>query len=163
MSAENQNVIVAEVICPECRAQIPPNALYCWLCGRPIDTRPPKPQQAAANRQNESSSQVVLWVLIAVAGGGVLHLAATAPVLLNDRAFLLTAVPLAAIVLLVIGLAANSARRTGVPWNPGQTAAISILGVVVVVGVSLLSALVVTVVAAITFILTCGTSGRLPQ
>jgi hypothetical protein len=163
MSADSPTTVVAIPICAECRAELPVAAKYCWLCGKPIQPYSPNFAPVALGAPcPQRQSLAVLWALVAVAFCGLILLSGTAPVVLYDPIFVATAVSFMAIAVVTVTLLARSARVAGRPWQAEKTAAISMLGVVTAIGVAVIATIVLGVVLAITFLITCGAAGRLP-
>jgi len=143
MSTEGEILPEAAPTCPQCGAETPPGANFCWLCGAKQVLASSTPAKATA-RPLPPVLQLLVWlavVVVAVLGYGVVQ--ARDP---GIAVLYLTAV-LPTLLIVLVGSAA--ARWRGQPWSPGKTAAIAATTAATTVASALAVALIAAVVMAL--------------
>ncbi|MCL2150052.1 MAG: zinc ribbon domain-containing protein [Dehalococcoidia bacterium] len=56
------------MLCPNCRAQLSPNAVFCDQCGKPVVATPPPATQPAQDAQKNEKKPEVLTLVLSVVG-----------------------------------------------------------------------------------------------
>src|SRR5262245_790384 len=116
MSTEGEILAEAVPSCPQCGAETPPGANYCWLCGSKQVLAEPTPAKAHATRPFPPGQRLLVWlavIVVAVLGYGVVR--ARDPGI--AALYLIAVLP----TLLVVLIGRAAARWRGQPWSPSRT------------------------------------------